>query len=220
MKLEIACFNLESAIHAAQEKVDRIELCAHYELGGITPSLTLFKTLKAKYNLPIYVMIRPRGGNFVYLPGEIQQMEKEIRQFGENGADGFVFGVLTSDHRVDQSQNKTLVSLAQGKPCTFHRAFDGIHDKNKALEELIACGFTSVLTAGGEHPATAGIDTLTALKTQAQNRIQILVGGGVRSYNVSDFKNFDFVHSAATKPGSVSLALNELRGLQRAIQAL
>lgn len=220
MKLEIACFNFESAERAAQERVDRIELCANYKLGGITPSLTLFKTLKAKYDLPIYVMIRPRGGNFIYHPQEIQQMEKAVRQFGENGADGFVFGVLTSDHRVDRSQNKALVSLAKGKPCTFHRAFDGIRDKSKALEELIACGFTSVLTSGGVHPATAGMDTLTALKAQAKNRIEILVGGGVRAHNVSDFKNFDFVHSAAVESGSEDLDLNELRRLQKEIQAL
>lgn len=220
MKLEIACFNLESAERAAQEKVDRIELCANYELGGITPSLPLFKTLKAKYDLPIYVMIRPRGGNFIYRPEEIQQMEKAIRQFGENGADGFVFGVLTPNHQVQESQNKALVSLAKGRPCTFHRAFDKISDKSTALEQLIACGFTSVLTSGGEHPATVGIDTLIALKAQAKNRIQILVGGGVRSHNVSNFKNFDFVHSAAVEPGSEYVALDELRRLHKEIQTL
>lgn len=220
MKLEIACFNLESAERAAQEKVDRIELCANYALGGVTPSLTLFKTLKAKYNLPIFVMIRPRGGGFVYQSDEVQQMKKTILQFGKNGADGFVFGLLTPDHQVHMQQNKALVSLAAGKPCTFHRAFDGISDKSKALEQLISCGFTSVLTSGGEHPAQAGIDTLTALKSQAKKRIQILVGGGVRSHNISEFKSFDFVHSAVVKRGSEYLDINELRRLKKEIQAL
>lgn len=214
-KLEIACFNEAAALTAAQAGADRIELCEDYSLGGISPSVALLKKLKAQTNFPVNVMIRPRGGDFCYTDVEFEAMKADITALKAAGADGFVFGILTSEGVVNVAQNKTLVDMTEGMPCTFHRAFDGLADKSAGLEDVISCGFTTILTSGGEHPAVEGISTLKALKTQAGDRLTILVGGGVRSFNAAQFTaDFDYVHSACIKPGTEEIDLKELAALK------
>lgn len=214
-KLEIACFNEESAMIAANEGADRIELCESYSLGGITPAIETLQRLKVKYDIPIYVMIRPRGGDFIYNDEEFLHMKDELATFYEAGADGFVFGILTPDLKIDVLRNTELVDLAKGKPCTFHRAFDLVQDDVIAMEEVISCGFTTILSSGGDHPAIKGISILMEMKNRAAGRITILVGGGVRSGNLMQFKrHFDFVHTASIKPGTEEIDVKELRAIK------
>jgi copper homeostasis protein len=113
-KLEIACFNLDSAKIAAQAGADRIEFCADYSLGGITPSKSDFSELRSFYSGSIYVMIRPRGGDFVYTDTELSHMQEDINAFGKLGADGFVFGALTNTNQIDAAANSELIAASTG----------------------------------------------------------------------------------------------------------
>lgn len=218
-KLEIACFNEESAVIAAREKVDRIELCESYALGGITPNTETLKKLKQEFEVPVYVMIRPRGGNFHYSDREYEEMKAALQQLDQAGADGFVFGILTENHKIDLLKNAELVKMAKGKPCTFHRAFDEVEDRNTALEQVISCGFTTILSSGGDHPAIQGVSILKELQDQAGDRLTIMAGGGVRSGNVQELnKHFRFVHSAAVKKGTEEIDITELRALKEVLR--
>ncbi len=220
MKLEIACFDAPDAIVAAREGADRIELCADYSEGGISPDVALLKPFKKEFDTPVFVMIRPRGGDFVYTDEEFEAMKKKLIAFREAGADGFVFGILTAAHQINEAQNRKLVSLAAGKPCTFHRAFDRLTEKKEGLEKLISIGFKTVLTSGGTHPAMEGIDILENLYSQAEGRITILAGGGIRAANVHHFKKLDFVHSACVHPDTEKLDIVELKSLRARVSEL
>lgn len=213
-KLEIACFNEASAMIAAQENVDRIELCEDYSLGGITPHLGTLQKLKDQFSTPVFVMIRPRGGDFNYNEKEFEKMKSDLLMLKEAGADGFVFGILNYDNTFDYRRNLELVKLAGVLPCTFHRAFDRIEGQKKALEQVIDCGFKTVLTSGGESTAMEGLEKLKKLQEQADERITILVGGGVRASNAGVLKNnFDNLHSACIQSGTENIDVNELKNL-------
>ncbi|MDO5614584.1 MAG: copper homeostasis protein CutC [Cruoricaptor ignavus] len=198
--LEIACFEITSAETALRSVADRIEFCAEQQLGGITPNIDEFRYLKSAYHKPIYIMIRPKGGSFLYSNEEFEEMKHDILEFKKSGADGFVFGILTSGNRVDIEKNKTLVELADDIPCTFHRAFDRTPNLDIAMEEIIEIGFKNVLTSGGETKATKGKEQLKSLIEKYSSKINILIGGGVRSENIAELKDFtggQFFHSSA-----------------------
>lgn len=207
-QLEIACFNIESAIIAQDNGADRVELCANIKEGGTTPDLELTKSVRDKVTIDLNVMIRPRGGNFVYCDFEFEQMKSEISAFKKLEVDGFVFGILNEDGTINEQQNTELVALANPLPCTFHRAFDGVKNKFQALESLIECGFKTILTSGAETNVVDGIDVLAALVEKANNRITIMPGGGLRSTNIGLLKEKTkavFYHSSAiTDSGEIA----------------
>lgn len=184
--LEIACFNYPSVMAAERGGAARIELCENYEAGGITPSESLITKVREQTNIPVFVMIRPRPGNFCYNETEIEQMKKQILFCKQNNCDGFVFGVLTHDHKVNVEVCKDLVSLASPLPCTFHRAFDTIADFSEAVKQIIDCGFKRILSSGKSANALEGKDVLKQLNILSDNRIIIVAGGGIRSSNVLD----------------------------------
>lgn len=199
-KLEIACFNLESAIIAQENGADRVELCANMQAGGTTADFQITEQARKKLSIDLNVMIRPRGGDFVYNDAEFEQMKAEIKAFKKLNVDGFVFGILDKEGNVNAIQNKELVALANPIPCTFHRAFDVVHKVYESLETVIECGFKTILTSGQEKNVVEGIDVLTALVKKANNRITIMPGGGLRSTNISLLKektNAVFYHSSA-----------------------
>jgi copper homeostasis protein len=188
--LEIACFNPQSAVIATNNGASRIELCKDAHLGGTTPLLSDFQALKSQATIPIYVMIRSRGGNFIVSDQELIQMSRSVKEFDDAGADGFVFGMLDEENRVDQERCLDLMWITRGKPCTFHRAFDEIPPDlmEHELEVLVEAGFKAVLTSGGETDAVRGKERLKTLVEKAGNRIEVVVGGGVRSENVEELK--------------------------------
>jgi copper homeostasis protein len=197
-KLEVACFNEASAKIAAECGVDRIEFCADFKAGGITPDLETTKRIIT--NVDIFVMIRPRGGNFVYTDAEFETMKASIIAFKKIGIQGFVFGILNADDSIQVIQNQLLVSLAHPLPCTFHRAFDRVNAPFEALETVIECGFKTILTSGQHKNAISGIPQLQKIIEKAKGRIAILPGGGVRSTNIGLLKktlNTEFYHSSA-----------------------
>jgi copper homeostasis protein len=216
-KLEIACFNLQSAIIAQQNGADRVELCANMKGGGTTPDFEISKAVREVLSIDLNVMIRPRGGNFVYSDGEFEEMKTEIEQFKKLKVDGFVFGILKEDGSVNKEQNKELVALAHPFPCTFHRAFDVVKDVNQSLESVIECGFKSILTSGQEKNVVEGIDVLAGLVEKANNRIAIMPGGGLRSSNIILLRqktNASFYHSSAITDSSETANGDEVKALK------
>lgn len=199
-KLEIACFNADSALIAQENGADRVELCEQMEVGGTTPNFEITKNLRNKLSIDLNVMIRPRGGNFVYSDAEFLQMKNEILQFKEIGVNGFVFGILTENNSINSIQNTELVELAKPFPCTFHRAFDEVSNAFQSLEEIIACGFQTILTSGQQPNVMEGVNQLAALVSKANNRITIMPGGGLRSRNIEHIQEktkATFYHSSA-----------------------
>lgn len=187
--LEIACFNKESALIAAAAGADRLELAADYSTGGVTPDIDDFKSIRRTVQIPIYILIRSRPGDFVYSEKEVQSMVKSIHTFREAGADGIVFGCLDKENRIDRASTKKLSDAAGPLPCTFHRAFDRLADQEAGMEQIVAMGFQNILSSGGSPSAAQGIDRLNALQQKAAGRICIMPGGGIRSENISLIRN-------------------------------
>jgi copper homeostasis protein len=204
-KLEIACFNVESAKIAHENGADRIELCDGFEVGGTTPNPMNVINTRKFLSSDLFVMIRPRGGDFVYSDTEFEQMKLEISEFKKLNINGFVFGILDENNYIDVKRNTELVNLAKPFPCTFHRAFDEVADYVQALEDIISCGFSTILTSGTHSNVMDGIDVLKILVRQAQNRITIMPGGGLRSTNINHIQEVTqatFYHSSAIINGS------------------
>ena len=206
--LEIACFNLESVIIAQQYGADRVELCNNMPEGGTTPDFEFARKVRAELTIKMNVMIRPRGGDFVYNETEFEQMKSEILQFKGINVDGFVFGILNEDNSFDAIRNKELVELANPIPCTFHRAFDIVSDVYQSLDSVIECGFKTVLTSGQAKNVVEGMEVLKILVEKANDRIVIMPGGSLRSSNIFllDQKvNASFYHSSAiTDAGEIA----------------
>lgn len=220
-QLEIACFNLESALIAQENGADRVELCAGIEVGGTTPNFEIVKLAREKLAIDLYVMIRPRGGKFVYSDEEFQLMQTDITALKELNVDGFVFGILKEDQTINYEQNKVLVDLAKPFPCTFHRAFDEVINPFQALEQLIDCGFKTILTSGQSQNVMEGINRLTELVTKANNRITIMPGGGLRSTNIKTIQQNTkaiFFHSSAITDGSEMASATEVQALKTKLQ--
>jgi copper homeostasis protein len=200
--LEIACFNAESALIAQDAGANRVELCREQELGGTTPLLSTFKSLNDVLWIPMYIMIRPHGRDFTYSDEEYRDMEQGIENFKQEGAKGFVFGILNEQGTVDEERCRGLVEKADGRPCTFHRAFDKVSEENmlEQLELLVKVGFNAVLTSGGKKNAIEGKETIKKLVAAAKRRIDVIAGGGVRSSNLEVLRketNAPVFHSSA-----------------------
>lgn len=216
-KLEIACFNLESAVIAQQNGADRIELCDGIAVGGTTPDEEMVSRARAVLTVDLYVMIRPRGGNFVYSDAEFEQMKAEIQSLKRLNVDGFVFGILNEDKTINSNQNVELVNLAKPFPCTFHRAFDAAAHLNQSLEDVIQCGFQTILTSGQKPNVIEGINQLSELVEKANGRITIMPGGGLRSTNIELIQqktNAVFYHSSAITDGSETAVASEVVALK------
>jgi copper homeostasis protein len=215
-KLEIACFNTESALIAEQGGADRIEFCANMQVGGTTPSLSDFIELKSKISIPVYVMIRARGGDFIYSDLEFEEMKNSLIHFKEAGADGFVFGILDANGNLNVTRNKQLLDLADGLHCTFHKAFDEVVEPFIILQQLIDLGFDNILSSGQAFTAMLGLPILKQLLQQSENKINIMVGGSVRSSNIQLLKdelNASWYHSSSILQGDTA-DLEEVRKLK------
>ena len=183
--LEICAGSVESAIAARDGGAQRIELCVALEVGGVTPSAGVIAQTRKVEGLVLNVIIRPRGGDFLYNEYEVACMEQDIHTCRQLGADGVVIGALTAEGDIDTTACKRLIAAADGMSITFHRAFDMCRDPKKALEELIALGCHRVLTSGQAATALAGIPLLKELVEQAAGRIIIMPGCGVSSANAA-----------------------------------
>jgi copper homeostasis protein len=192
MYLESCCTNIEEVQRACRMGASRIELCERIDLGGVTPSISLTEKVLKSSTIPVNVMVRPRGGNFVYTSEELEEMAAQIKAFKSLSSsgkfvNGFVFGALTPDNQVDIPATRFLVNVAtedSTPQITFHRAFDDVADPRKALEDIIALGCTHLLTSGNCEDAFKGRFNIAKLVEQAAGRITIIAGKGIRKGNL------------------------------------
>jgi len=184
MIIEIAAFNLESAIMAYNAGAHRIELCSAPAEGGITPSAATMRLARKYVKIPIYVMIRPREGDFCYSEREFETMLLDIAAAKIVGMEGVVAGILNPDGSVDEKRTSILVDTAAPMNVTFHRAFDMTKDQDEAMETIIYTGCARILTSGGQPTAYQGIEKLAHLVKKAGDRISIMPGSGVNINNV------------------------------------
>jgi len=184
--VEACVDSVDSALAAARGGAGRLELCASLCDAGTTPSAGMIAAVKARVAIPVFVIVRPRGGGFVYSDRELDVMRRDIDVARQFGADGIVLGALGENGRVDVKRTLELVTAADDLPVTFHRAFDCTPDLGQALEALIVCGVRRVLTSGGATTALEGIESLATLVLRAAGRIQVMAGGGIREKAVRD----------------------------------
>ncbi|MDR1919613.1 MAG: copper homeostasis protein CutC [Tannerellaceae bacterium] len=184
--LEICANSAQSCVEAEAGGARRVELCAAIPEGGTTPSYGEIRTAQAlTSSIDINLIIRPRGGDFLYTPAEVQAMLYDIEMAKELKVDGLVFGCLTREGEVDVDLLKRLMAAASPLPVTFHRAFDVCRDPFTALEQLIDCGCARILTSGQQPDALSGIPMIAQLVKQAAGRIIIMPGCGVRADNIA-----------------------------------
>lgn len=185
-QFEICSNSVESCIAAQDGGANRVELCAGIPEGGTTPSYGEIATAREVLKTTrLHVIIRPRGGDFLYSPIEVKTMLKDIDVAKQLGADGVVFGCLTADGEIDLPVMRELMKASEGLSVTFHRAFDVCRDAKKALEQIIDLGCNRILTSGQQPTAELGIPLLKDLHQQAAGRIILLAGCGVNEKNIS-----------------------------------
>ena len=184
MKLEIIGFNIESCIAAQHAGANRIELCDNPADGGTTPSHGFIKAARQKLSIELFVMIRPRGGDFLYSVDEFEIMKADIEICKQQGCDGIVTGILNKDGSIDKQRTEALVSYAYPLGVTFHRAFDRAKDPFQSLEDIIETGCERILTSGQQPKAVEGIPLIKDLVQKADDRIIIMPGSGVNAENI------------------------------------
>jgi copper homeostasis protein len=196
--LEISVDGLEKALAAERGGADRLELCADLSVGGLTPPRELLHAVRAAVHIPVYSMIRPRAGDFVYSDAEFAEMERSVVVATECGMDGVVLGVLKKNRRIDLARTRRLVDLARPLPVTFHRAFDETPDLARALEAVIQTGAARILTSAGAKTALQGAAKLAELVVGARDRVSgvaspaqpdrilIVPGAGITHSNIAE----------------------------------
>lgn len=184
--LEIACFDATHVKQISITKADRIELCSNVNVGGVTPDYDDIILARKNTNLPLYIMIRPRGGNFIYSYDELELMKADIAFCKKNNSNGVVFGLLNENGNIDIENAAKLVEISKPLDITFHRAFDVCSNPFKAIDDLISLGIKRVLTSGQKATAVEGKFLLCDLIKYANGRIEIMAGGGVNAENTTE----------------------------------
>jgi copper homeostasis protein len=193
VSLEVCANSVASAVAAQEGGAVRVELCENLHDGGTTPSPAQISIARKLLGIKLYVLIRPRGGDFLYSDTEFEIMKQDVKYCADARCDGVVIGILNADGTVDKPQ---------GLGVTFHRAFDMSSDMNQALEDIIGLGCERILTSGGRSTAVEGVNVIAHLVEKAAGRISIMPGAGVNETTVSDivhFSDVNEVHSSARK---------------------
>jgi copper homeostasis protein len=183
--LEICAYSIDDAVSAQAAGTDRVELCANRAEAGTTPARDDIGVARKKLNVKLYVMIRPRGGDFVYSEAEFAAMKRHIEICRTVGIDGVVLGILLPNGAIDKMRCSELLKLARPMEVTFHRAFDVAADPVQALEDIIEIGCQRILTSGQANSAMEGAEAIAKLVQQARERITIISGGGIRAENLA-----------------------------------
>jgi copper homeostasis protein len=216
MKLEVVVYNIEGALKALDGGADRIEVCAGPGEGGITPSCGMVEVIRQNVTCDVYVMIRPRGGDFHYSRYEFHAMKRDITQHQKISVDGFVLGILNTDGTLDKVRCRELIERARPLKVTCHRAFDMTRDPFEALEDCIEVGFERILTSGHRTKAMEGIELLGELVERAKHRIIVMPGSGINEENIEELSRrthaTEYHFSATTQRESEMIYRNHLLG--------
>jgi copper homeostasis protein len=196
MIIEVCAESYEYAMKAEKAGADRIELCKDLHLDGLTPDYESAKKTIDSLNIPVFILIRPREGDFIYSNEEFELMKRDIIKFKEMGCKGIVSGVLNDDNSIDIERTKELVELSRPLEFTFHRAFDLVSDPFEEIENLIEIGVTRILTSGQKHKAIEGLELLEEFKNISKNRILIMPGSGISNMNFMKFNSFNEIHGS------------------------
>lgn len=201
MTIEICANSYESAKAAQDGGANRIELCTNLSVGGLTPSRDLINEVIAELTIPVHVLIRPRGVDFVYSKEEVELMLDAIVFCKKTGCSGIVSGALTIEDTIDEKVTRQLISASEGMEFTFHRAFDVVNDPYEAIETVMQLGVTRLLSSGQQNKAIDGIVMLKQLKSLSEGKLQIMPGSGINFENALNFKKagFEMIHFSATK---------------------
>ena len=196
MIIEVCAESYEYALKAEKAGANRIELCKDLHLDGLTPDYESAKKTIDSLNIPVFILIRPREGDFIYSNEEFELMKRDIIKFKEMGCKGIVSGVLNDDNSIDIERTKELVELSRPLEFTFHRAFDLVSDPFEEIENLIEIGVTRILTSGQKHKAIEGLELLEEFKNISKNRILIMPGSGISNMNFMKFNSFNEIHGS------------------------
>ena len=196
MIIEVCAESYEYALKAEKAGADRIELCKDLHLDGLTPDYESAKKTIDSLNIAVFILIRPREGNFIYSNEEFELMKSDIIKFKEMGCKGIVSGVLNNDNSIDIKKTRELVELSRPLEFTFHRAFDKVNNPLYEIENLIGLGIDRVLTSGQKEKAIDGLVLLKQLNSISNNRIKIMPGSGINKSNIVNFVNFEEIHGS------------------------
>ena len=196
MIIEVCAESYEYAVKAEKAGADRIELCKDLHLDGLTPDYECAKRTINTLNIPVFILIRPRKGDFIYSDEEFELMKSDIVKFKEMGCKGIVSGVLNDDNSIDIKRTKELIELSKPLEFTFHRAFDVVSDPLNEIENLIRIGVNRILTSGQKEKAIDGLVLLEQLYSISNNRIIIIPGSGISNINFKKFNSFKEIHGS------------------------
>lgn len=218
-KLEICANSIESALNAQNGGADRVELCTELSVGGVTPSKGMIQMARELLDIPLYVLIRPRSGDFHYSIMELEIMKEDIAYCAEIGCDGVVIGALTQDRKIDEAKTMLLMQEAGFMDVTFHKAFDEVQNQFEALDTLKEIGVQRILTSGGAQTAVQGIDVIGELIEEADEEVIVMPGGGIRPDNLDLIKGLGAMeyHSAAMIKGEKHASLQVIKDLRAAL---
>jgi copper homeostasis protein len=206
--------SLDAAVASDRGGAGRVELCARLDVGGTTPPAALVSRCVASIAIPVFVMVRPRGGGFVYDADDLAAMEAAIDAASAAGAHGVVFGALRPDATIDPDAMRRLIDRARPLPVTCHKAIDATRDPLEALDALLALGVDRVLTSGGADTAAAGAATIARMVARAGDALVVMAGGGVRAHNVADLvarTGVREVHARVLPAGPAAVGGPEMR---------
>lgn len=196
MIIEVCAESYEYALKAEKAGANRIELCKDLHLDGLTPGYESAKRIIDSLNIPVFILIRPREGDFIYSNVEFELMKRDIIKFKEMGCKGIVSGVLNDDNSIDIKRTKDLIELSRPLEFTFHRAFDIVSDPLKEIENLIRLGVDRILTSGQKNKAIEGLYLLEKLNNISKKRIVIMPGSGISNTNFKKFNSFNEIHGS------------------------
>ena len=196
MIIEVCAESYEYALKAEKAGAYRIELCKDLHLDGLTPDYETAKKTIDSLNIPVFILIRPREGDFIFSDEEFELMKRDIIKFKEMGCKGIVSGVLNNDNSIDIKRTKDLIELSRPLEFTFHRAFDIVSDPLKEIENLIRLGVDRILTSGQKNKAIEGLYLLEKLNNISKKRIVIMPGSGISNTNFKKFNSFNEIHGS------------------------
>ena len=222
MILEVCANSYESAINAEKGGAHRIELCENLSVGGLTPNFELAKKVINELNIPVFILIRPRDGNFNYSNEEFEKIKKDIILFKDLGCKGIVSGILTKDKNIDIKKTKELIELSRPLEFTFHRAFDEVNNPKEALNQLVELKADRILTSGQEKTAIEGIEMIKKLAVLSKNKIKIMPGSGINSANITEFTKLDIneIHGSFSKKEENNKSISNINMIMNCVKLI